>query len=591
MDGFYKLITEKKSLAEACEELYSEEVLGFDCETTELEPRDGKIRLLQLSGSKNTYVIDLKGFEGKEPLSKNKDLDPLRKVLFAERPIKVAHNAKFDSKWVAHHLGTDVGGIFDTMLASQLISAGERDRRHGLADVSAFFLGIEVDKSEQVSDWNAAELSESQIRYAAKDAAIMAGLRNKLLERLRADGLDRVADLENRCVMAIAKMELNGFFLDRDSWLEHIEELKMKREGVVNELQEMLSSVAAQANLFGVAEINLDSPSQVSDALRQLGVPIENSTSAGQLEPFATDFPAVAILLEYLALAKSLSSFGENFLEFIREDTGRIHSDFRQIGAPTGRFSSSNPNVQQIPHQDVYRRCFKAPAGRKLVIADYSQIELRILAEFSDDEAFIESFVSGKDFHTATAAQVFDVMEADVTPEQRSFAKRLNFGVVYGIGASRFAAMTGLTVREAEDTLRRYFTTYPGLDEWLRNAAKRAVSDRVSRTASGRMMKFSFDPDDRSAVGAAGRNAKNFPIQGTSADILKRALGILHADLRGTSGFIVNTVHDEILVECDERDAETVLGKLTEAMESAAREFLKKVPVKIDARISDDWSK
>ena len=591
MDGFYKLITEKKSLAAACEELSSEEVLGFDCETTELEPRDGKLRLLQLSGSSNTYVIDLNAFEGNKPLSENKDLDPLRKLLFAERPIKVAHNAKFDSKWVAHHLGTDVGGLFDTMLASQLISAGERDRRHGLADVAAFFLGIEVDKSEQVSDWNAAELSESQIRYAAKDAAIMVGLRAKLLERLKVDGLDRVAELENGCVMAIARMELNGFYLDGDAWLEHIEELKKKRDLVVTELQEMLSSAATQANLFGVAEINLDSPAQVSDALRQLGVPIEDSTSANQLEPFATQFPAVAKLLEYRALAKSLSSFGENFLEFIRKDTGRLHSDFRQIGAPTGRFSSSNPNVQQIPHQEAYRRCFKAPAGKKLVIADYSQIELRILAEFSDDESFIGSFVSGKDFHTATASQVFNVKDEDVTPEQRAFAKRLNFGVVYGIGASRFAAMTGLTIREAEETLRRYFTTYPRLDEWLRSAARRAVSDRMSRTGSGRMMKFNFDPDDRSATGAAGRNAKNFPIQGTSADILKRAMSILHASLRDTSGIIVNTVHDEILVECDDSDADIVLTKLIGAMESAAREFLKKVPIKVDARISDDWSK
>lgn len=591
MDGFYKLITDKNALAEACEELAKEDVLGFDCETTELEPRDGKLRLLQLSGSKNTFVIDLKAFEGKTPLSVNKDLDPLRKVLFAEKPLKVAHNAKFDAKWVAHHLGTDVGGLFDTMLASQLISAGERDRRHGLADVAAFFIGMEVDKSEQVSDWNAAELSESQIRYAAKDAAIMAGLRAKILERLKTDGLDGVAELENGCVMAIARMELNGFYLDRDSWLSHIEELKKKRDIVAAELQEMLSSAATQANLFGVAEINLDSPSQVSDALRQLGVPIEESTSANQLEPFATDFPAVAKLLEYRALAKSLSSFGESFLEFIREDTGRVHSDFRQIGAPTGRFSSSNPNIQQIPHQDEYRRCFKAPEGRKLVVADYSQIELRILAEFSGDEAFIESFVSGKDFHTATAAQVFNVTEDEVTPEQRSFAKRLNFGVVYGIGASRFAAMTGLSIREAEDTLRRYFTTYPGLDDWLRNAAKKATSERSARTGSGRMMKFNFDPTDRAAVGSAGRNAKNFPIQGTSADILKRALGMLHTSLRGTSGLIVNTVHDEIVVECDAEEAEAVLGKLTDAMESAAKEFLKKVPVKVDAHIADDWSK
>jgi len=310
-----------------------------------------------------------------------------------------------------------------------------------------------------------------------------------------------------------------------------------------------------------------------------------------QLEQLAGDYPVVAKLLEYRAAAKAVSSFGENILEFVDRRTGRLHPDFRQIGAPSGRFSCSRPNVQQIPHETEYRRCFRAPDGRKLVIADYSQIELRILAEFSNDENFINAFESGADFHSMTAAQVFGVAMDAVTPEQRSFAKRLNFGVVYGIGAARFAMMTGLSQTQAEDTLRRYFSTYRGLDAYLRHAAQTAVATRVARTGSGRMYRFRFDENDRQSVAGAQRNGKNFPIQGTSADILKRALCLLHQRLRGTSAMLVNIVHDEILIECGVAEAEGTARILESAMLDAGAEYLKRVPVKVDAHVSDEWSK
>jgi DNA polymerase I len=325
--------------------------------------------------------------------------------------------------------------------------------------------------------------------------------------------------------------------------------------------------------------------------LKNLGVPVPATTRGWQLQPLANDFPVVAKLLEYRSVAKSLTSFGENILEFIEPKTGRIHADFRQIGAPTGRFACTRPNLQQIPHEEAYRRCFRAQNGRKLVIADYSQVELRILADFSNDENFIKAFQTGADFHTTTAAQVFNVKPEEVTPDQRSFAKRLNFGVVYGIGASRFAMMTGLTQTEAENIMRRYFATYRGLDEWLRAAAKKVTTDRLGRTATGRMMRFRFDEEDRAQIAAAQRNGKNFPIQGTSADILKRALHLLHEKLRGTSGRLVNIVHDEVIVECDAAEAEAIQKKLEDAMCAAGEEYIKKVPVKVDSKIADEWAK
>lgn len=591
MEVYFQLINDAEGVKNACELLKNVDYLGFDTETTALDPYDGIVRLVQLSNGDDTKVIDLKPFADSGDLKTHPALEPLRELISAPKPIKVAHNAKFDAKWVRHHLGVDVGGVFDTLVASQLIAAGDQDRRHNLAEVANYFLGIEVDKSEQVSDWSADELSQSQIQYAAKDAAIMVALREKIVERLKQDELIKVAKLEFDCVMPIAQMELNGFFLDETRWREQLEKVKKEQGKVAAELQQMLSAGVAQASLFGVAEINLDSQAQVTDALKNLGVPVPATTRGWQLQPLALEYPVVAKLLEYRGVAKAISSFGENILEYIKPQTGRIHSDFRQIGAPTGRFSSSNPNVQQIPHEEAYRRCFRAPEGRKLVIADYSQIELRILADFSDDENFINAFKSGADFHTITAAQVFNVKPEEVTSEQRSFAKRLNFGVVYGIGSQRFALMTGLSQTSAEDVMRKYFGTYRGLDNYLRDSAKRVVNDRTARTASGRMLKFRFDAEDRQAVGAAQRNGKNFPIQGTSADILKRALFLLHQQIRNTNTKLVNIVHDEVILECDASEAENAAKVLEKAMCDAGEEYVKKVPVKVDVHIADEWTK
>ncbi len=591
MEIYFQLITDAENLQKACEQLTTEDYLGFDTETTALDPYQGEIRLVQLSNGADTKVIDLKPFAARGDLRTTAELAPLRDLLSAKKPIKIAHNAKFDAKWVLHHLGVELVGVFDTLLASQLIAAGDQDRRHSLAEVTSYFLGTELDKSEQVSDWNAAELSQSQIEYAARDAATMIPLREKIVEKLKSDELIRVAKLEFDCVLPIAAMELNGFYLDEARWREQLEKVKITQAKVADELQYLLSAGVAQASLFGVTEINLDSQAQVTDALKNLGVPVPATTRGWQLQPLAAEYPVVAKLLEYRGVAKSLSSFGENILEFIEPKTGRIHADFRQIGAPTGRFSCSKPNIQQIPHEQEYRRCFRAPDGRKLITADYSQVELRILAEFSNDENFIKAFQSGEDFHATAAAQVFNIKPEDVTSEQRSFAKRLNFGVVYGIGSQRFALMTGLKQTEAENLMRKYFATYRGLDAWLREAGQKVLTNRIARTASGRMMRFRFDENDRAQVASARRNGMNMPIQGTSADVLKLALKFLHEAIRGTSAKLVNIVHDEIIVEADAVEAEQIANKMDKAMCAAGEEYVKKVPVKVDVSISDEWSK
>jgi DNA polymerase I len=591
MEVYFQLVNDAGSLRKACDELKGEAFLGFDVETTEIDPYKGELRLVQLSDGKNTKVIDVRAFSSRQSAASNPDLAPLRDLLSSKKQVKIAHNAKFDCKWVRHHLGCEVGAVYDTYLASLLIAAGEGERRHGLADVVQFFLQRTLDKTEQVSDWGANELTHSQVEYAARDAAIMPEVRAKLDERIAIEGLADVLSLENECVMPIAEMELNGFFLDSERWREQLGKVTKQQARFADELQDMLSAGVAQASLFGRAEINLDSQQQVTDALVGLGIPMPDTTRAWVLQPLAEKYPPVAKLLEYRAVAKASSSFGENILEFIEPSTGRIHADFRQIGAPTGRFSCSSPNLQQIPHEAEYRSCFRAPEGRKLVIADYSQIELRILADFSEDKNFIDAFVSGADFHAATAAQIFRLKPEDVTPEQRTFAKRLNFGVIYGLGAQRFAMMTGLTERDAEETLRRYFATYPKMDGWLRERSKEVLTSRTARTKSGRMARINFVDSDRSSIGAAQRYAKNMPIQGTSADILKRALRLLHDDIRETSAKLVNIVHDEIVVECDASEADATARILESAMVRAGEHFVKRVPIKVDVHVADEWCK
>ncbi|HET6892269.1 MAG TPA: DNA polymerase [Pyrinomonadaceae bacterium] len=596
MNTNYRVIRTADELRLAVETLSSQAAIGLDTETTELDPYTSRLRLIQLAAPDCVYIVDLDAFLGgtNGNLNKNESLEPLKRLLQAPRPIKIAHNAKFDAKFIKHNLGADLGGLFDTLLASQLVGAGDIEERHGLETVASRLLNETIDKSERLSNWNF-ELSEAQLEYAARDAAILLPLREKLIERLKAESLVKCAQLEFECVMTVADIELAGFYMHQDRWLEQLAIVEQRRAELAEQLQEVLAEESTQGTLFGGPqrdEINLDSQQQVTQALERLGIPLPDSTRNWKLQPLATEYPVIGTLLEYRTVQKALTSYGQNMIDLINPTTGRLHADFRQIGAPTGRFSCTNPNIQQVPHTAEYRRCFSGhPEGRKLVIADYSQIELRILAEFSADKGFMEAFNTGADLHRVTAAQVFNVMLDQVSKDQRDFAKRLNFGVVYGIGAQRFSMLTGLSVAEAENIMRKYFATYSGLDNYLREAANRAVTERQARTASGRLVRFRFDEQDRQQISMTQRNGKNTPIQGTSADILKRALRLLKDELSGTTAKIVNIIHDEIVVEVDATQAEEIAQTVERAMCAAGEEYLKTVPVKVETEIADEWIK
>lgn len=579
----FRLVNTEPALEQALGAVSRHPVIGVDTETTSLSPFEGSVRLLQIATPEQSFVIDL--FE--LPALNHPGL---RELLSAAHPIKVFHNAKFDLKMLLRHFNLEVRGVFDTLLASQLIGAGRLEGGHGLAAVSDRHLGELVDKSMQSSDWSG-RLTESQYEYAAKDAELMLPLYEKLSASISELSLEDVATLEFECILPMAAMELAGMALDADCWRAVVVNLERAHDVLSDQLRRELAAGVPQLSLFGdPPNINLDSPTQVTDALANMGIKVEG-TRSWQLQPLATEHPAIEKLLEYRSVQKLLSSYGLALLDHINPETGRLHADFRQMGATGGRMSCSDPNLQQVPNTPEYRSCFRAPVGRKLVIADYSQIELRILADWSQDTALVKALLSGEDLHCVTASQMLGISLGEVSKDQRAAAKQLNYGIMYGLGAQGLASRIGCSLDEAEGLLRKYFEAYSGVAAFLRDAADRAVGDRESRTRSGRLIYFTFDANDRSQVGAAQRLGKNAPIQGSSADIIKRALALLYDALKPIDAKIVNCVHDEIVVEAAEAQADEAATILDHQMVAAAREFISSVPVTVDIVVADAWLK
>jgi len=579
----YKLVTTPEELSQALATLRVASEVGFDSETTGLDPHTSRLRLIQLATQQAAYVIDLFRFTPEQ-------LKPALDLLAAPQPLKVAHNAKFDAKFLLRHYGVRLGGLFDTYLASQIVSAGDDNDRHSLEAVVQRYLNLQLDKAAQLSDWSG-ELTPYQLEYASRDAEVVLPLREQLVGRLQEMDLAVVAQLEFECILSVAAMELAGVYLDAGCWREQIKRVRAAHEAAAGELQRALGAGAAQMSLFDTPRnLNLDSPAQVREAFARLGIEVE-STREWRLQKLARQHPVVQRLLDYRGLSKSLSSYGEGMLDHINPATGRIHASFHQIGTPTGRMSCRDPNLQQVPHAVEYRSCFRAPQGRQMVVADFSQIELRILAEFSRDEALIAAFNSGADLHRATASQMLGVPLDQVTPEQRGHAKSLNYGIIYGMGAEGLANRINATVEEAEALIERYFTTYAGVARWLREAAGRAVSEGRSRTATGRLWIYQLDTHDRQQLSQLKRLGKNTPIQGTASDIFKRAMKLVDEALLSHEAQIVNSIHDELVVECAETIVEETARIVSQTMVAAAKEFLPNVPVIVEAVVADAWLK
>jgi DNA polymerase I len=628
----YSLLTTEDEVRKACAELSKATAIGVDTETTALHPRKGELRLVQLSDGINTSILDMNYF----PLSRG-ILQPLKTLLESTKTKKVLHNAKFDYQWLKVKAGIEPEGIFDTYLADLVIAAatlGINTYKHGLADVARRYLKIEMDKEEQRSDWSGT-LSQSQLEYAETDVNVLPRLRKAYVDRLQQLNLQRIAKIEFDAVCAFADLEINGFATDKERYAELCEILEKRQKEAEKKLNDLIRGTrpnkGIQTSLFdGIEEIdhgaaNLNSYVQIREAFRALGVPIfdpknpaddpliikykrakkpfATSTAANEIEPLARHYPILEVLGQYRSAQKMLSSYGENVLNMI--DNGRIYSNFWQLRAETGRTSNTGPNLQQVPGEEEFRRCFVAPRGRKLVDADYSQFELRILAELCQDPAMMKVFIDGRDLHTMTTSGVFgisydeiekDIAEAKKTKrapvydKQRKFGKVLNFSVAYGISANAYALKTGCSEKEAELYLAKFAATYPVMDKWLNDTGQKGLDTLESVTMAGRRVKF-FEPKTRGEQGGVRRNARNTPIQGTNADILKIALPRIYKDLKSYDAKLVHEIHDEIVTESAESCAEEVKSIMEKHMVEAATEYIKSVPVIAEGKIIDSWDK
>ncbi len=575
----YRLVTDAAELTSVAEALEGAEAVGADIETTNLSPRDGKIRLLQLATPQETFVVDV--FAAR-------DLSALKGVLEGG-PVKALHNGKFDHSFLWAEHGISLSPLFDTMLAAQLLDGGEYGPSYALEAVAERYLDEAVDKTARGQDWSG-ELSSAQLEYAARDAAILLPLRERLAAALEEESLEPISKIEFAAVSAIAEMELAGIKLDVARWKELERVVRERRDKAAERLEAHFPPPDGVLPLEGLGpRLNLNSPQQITDAFRQIGIELPDTRVWTLLK---VDHQAARDLLEYRELQKKLGTYLETYASFIHPKTGRIHANFLQCRVPTGRLACTAPNIQQIPHEDEFRRCFVAEEGNVLVIADYSQIELRILAEVSDDPAFVEAFQRGDDLHRVTAATMFGVEEAVVTREQRSAAKRINFGLMYGRGAKSLSAQLGTDEERGRKLIDEYFANYPKVQRFLQRTANRAIRDRTLHTLAGRVRKFKETSGLGSAeLGALRREAMNFPIQGASADIAKLALGYVREELEGLDARLINCIHDEFVVECAEGISAEVSERTKKAMIRAGGEILNKVPVEVEVAVSHDWTK
>ena len=589
----YELIQDPSRLAEVAELLTGESVIGVDTETDGLDPYTSQLLLLQIATPDRVYIVDCRR------------VVPLVLKPLLENPgvLKVAQNAKFDYEMLRQQVGITLTNLFDTMLAERIMTAGI-GREISLRLIAQKYLGAILDKTVRESFHASrlalrgdAYLSEEQLHYAARDAHIMIPIWRHQTRELKKLNLMQIAELEFRCIPAVGDLELAGVRIDEARWRKIIEDVAVQRDRAAAELAEMLQPASMQATMFGVSAINLNSSSQLIEAFARLGVDLPDTMEA-TLARF--NHPAVQKLLEYRAHEKTLSAFGENVLSLINPRTGRIHPDFNQHGADTGRFSCTRPNIQQIPATSDFRKCFIAADGYRLITCDYSQAELRILAELSGDEAFINAFKSGQDLHSLTASQMFGVPLESVTKPQRSAAKAINFGLAYGMGPGGLAPRLGVSLDEAKELIAKYFRAYPGIQKWLDRAAKDAVRNGYSLTPLGRKRFYTL-PDEslkrtneeeyRRQIASIERQGKNSPIQGANADMTKLALIYLRRILKDYDARTVNTVHDEIVVEVREDQAEEVRHIVEREMVRAGQAILKVVPVVAEATVADYWSK
>ena len=568
---------------------------SFDIETTGLSPLDSRILLVQVGVGDDQYVIDYARV----------NIDRLLPYLVGLNYRTIIHNVKFESAfmWYYHH--TIIGNPWDTFLAERVINP---DLLSGgsLADVTQRYLNRTLNKEIRKSFYEdgSSEFSEEQIAYAAEDVEVLLPIQKIQEEKLQSMELTHIARLEFDVAPVVARMELTGIPVDVVGWKKTIGEYKVKQIQQTDLMYHELfdkGGLDEQLGMFERSAINLESNKQMLQAFQDLGINVQatDERTLGRI-----NHPAAKALMEYRKIAKILTSYDSTFLDKVHPFDNRIHPDFMQLGTETGRFSCRNPNIQQIPPE--LRKYIHDPEY-KMIAADYAQIELRVLAQVSGDQRLVDAFNSGQDLHRSTASIMFNIPIENVTKEQRSLAKTLNFGILYGMGGPKLQDKLNetreegnkLTLTEVKDIHSRYKNTYRRAIAWLGAAGNHAWDYLESKTIYGRKRFYTrptgaVDQEQytRMMMGLK-RQGANSVIQGTSADMTKMAmLGLQdQLDYDGYRANIIIQVHDELVVLAHKSQAEAVSLVVRESMKSAGERLINKVPIEVDVHISDVWSK
>ncbi|WP_426661425.1 DNA polymerase I [Rhodanobacter aciditrophus] len=597
-EGEYELVTTQAQLDTWLDRLRDAPLIAFDTETTSIDPMQADIVGLSLAvePGKACYVPLAHDYPGApRQLPRDAVLAALKPVFEdADRP-KLGQHAKYDINILSHY-GIAVAGVaHDTMLESYVWNATAT--RHDMDSLAKRYLGYDTVKYEDVAGKGARQIPFSQVdldtacRYAAEDADVTLRLHHALWPQLQGvPSLRRVyEEIEIPLIPVLAGMEQRGVLID-------VDELRRQSQQLGRRMLELQQQAYAEAG----REFNLDSPKQLQAILfDELGLPAKLKTPTGQpstneeaLEAIADVHALPRLILDYRGLAKLRSTYTDKLAGTVNPRTGRVHTSYHQGAVATGRISSTDPNLQNIPVRTEegrrIRQAFIAPPGWKVMAADYSQIELRIMAHLSGDEGLLKAFHEGGDIHRATAAEVFGLKPEEVTSNQRRAAKAINFGLMYGMSAFGLARQLGIDRGEAGDYMARYFSRYPGVHAFMEATREQAHRDGYVETIFGRRL-YLENLQSRNQAHRAGaeRAAVNAPMQGSAADIIKRAMIAVAAWLKDRDdAHMLMQVHDELVFEVRADAVDEVREAVRERMQGAAELA---VPLLVDVGVGANW--
>ncbi|MDX1443396.1 MAG: DNA polymerase I [Gammaproteobacteria bacterium] len=599
LDVEYETIFTEKALDTWLEKLEKADLFAFDTETTSIHYMEAELVGLSFAvePGKAAYVPLAHSYAGApEQLDRDAVLKKLKPLLENPERKKVGQHMKYDMH-VLEHYGIQLKGLaHDTMLESYVLNSTAN--RHDMDTLALAHLGVKTIKYEDVAGKGKKQLRfdevgiEEAAPYAAEDADITLRLHQALWPRLEKEKSLRelYTDMEVPLASVLQRIEHNGVLIDRQLLADQSHEITEK----LAELERKAFDEAGQ-------EFNLGSPKQLQAILfEQQGLPVIRKTPKGQpstaedvLQELAGDYALPAIIMEHRALAKLKSTYTDKLPNMIAERTGRVHTSYQQAVAATGRLSSSDPNLQNIPIRTPegrrIRKAFIAPEGYRIMAADYSQIELRIMAHLSGDESLVKAFQDDKDIHRATAAEIHGKALDEVSDEERRSAKAINFGLIYGMSAFGLAKQLGIGRNEAQQYVDLYFERYPGVKRYMEETRERAKQQGYVETIAGRRLYLpEINARNAQVRQYAERTAINAPMQGTAADIIKRAMLKLDAWLADNDidAKMIMQVHDELVFEVAEGDLDHLRDATVEQMVASAT---LDVPLKVDVGVGMNW--